>query len=58
MQVVSAPDPNQPHAVRIASSITRGSDPRWGWLGSGAETSIQAEHAALGVISSSLLASL
>ena len=40
--LVSAPDPNPPqHRSHLVSRPVRdtGSDPRWGWFGSGAETS-------------------
>ena len=46
--LVSAPDPNQPHCVDCFQYHTRGrihvcdtgSDPRWGWFGSGTEITI------------------
>ena len=36
--LVSAPDPNQPQRGSLLVSRDTGSDPRWGWFGSGTET--------------------
>ena len=38
--IVSAPDPNQPQRGSLPVSRDTGSDPRWGWFGSGAETKL------------------
>ena len=37
---IAIPDPNQPQRGSLPVSRDAGSDPRWGWFGSGTETSI------------------
>ena len=46
MHLVSVPTKPKPTPAQIASSITRdtGSDPCWGWFGSGAETTMHCDY--------------